>query len=158
VLKERLRDPDHGIEPATDRRPVPPVEVELRRTDGQPTELLERQLDPVGLDGAEPHLLGPVTPPQILRVAKPEIAGSLLLLLLSAHLRCQFPRAWSRHSHQLDPPEWVRFAYSGASRPPIPVQAGRPFRSMPATHSGHAGRPFRQMPATPAEGERRWMT
>src|SRR5690606_30726332 len=38
-------------------------------------------------------------------------------------------------------------AYSGGSRPPIPVQAGHPFRSIPATDSG-ASRPL--IPVIPA--------
>ena len=31
--------------------------------------------------------------------------------------------------------------YSGPNRPPIPVEAGHPFRLKAATHSGEAGHP-----------------
>jgi hypothetical protein len=43
-------------------------------------------------------------------------------------------------------------AYSEACRPLIPTQAGRPFRSMPATDSKACRPPFRRMPATPFGG------
>ena len=43
------------------------------------------------------------------------------------------PRDAPIRTHRMD-------AYSGPSRPPVPVHAGRPFRGMPATHSG-ASRP-----------------
>jgi hypothetical protein len=38
-------------------------------------------------------------------------------------------------------------AYSGGSRPTIPVQAGHPFRWIPATHSGASRPPIPVMPA-----------
>jgi hypothetical protein len=35
--------------------------------------------------------------------------------------------------HEVEVADWLMSAYSGAFRPPIPIDSGRSFRSIPAT-------------------------